>query len=167
MLKTALQKATAEGVSPNMYDRLRATLGPLAGQAGELGDADDLKLHRTLDRGFAKRLDKSSERILRLARSMVEAVDKNKTAGSSKAKASKVRQKLQEEDDVVHEFTPNVQDTIDGLLEATVSIPTSRQSTSNRFIERSNYYAGYQSGHCHRSSQSACRDCKTRRAYEH
>ena len=121
MLKTALQKATTEGVSPSMYDKLRSTLGPLAGQAGELGDADDLKLHRTLDRGFAKRLDKSSERILRLARSMVEAVDKNKNAGSSKAKTPKVRQKLQDEDDVVHEFTPNVQDTVDGLLEATVS----------------------------------------------
>jgi hypothetical protein len=34
-----------------------------------------------------------------------------------------VKQKLQDEDDVVHEFTPNVQDTVDGLLEATVSPP--------------------------------------------
>jgi len=136
MLKTALQKATAEGVSPSMYDKLRATLGPLASQAGELGDADDLKLHRTLDRSFAKRLDKSSDRILRLARSMVEAVDKNKSAGSSHTKTPRVRQKLQEEDDVVHEFTPNVQDTVDGLLEATVSSDSSN-TVSNRACDLS------------------------------
>lgn len=105
--------------APTLYDKFRASLVPLAGQAGELGDAEDLKLHRTLDRGFAKRLDKSSDRVLKLARSLVEAVDKSQTVAAGKSTRS--RRKLQDEDDVAHEFTPNVQDTVDGLLEATVS----------------------------------------------
>jgi hypothetical protein len=105
-----------------LYDHLRSSLTPLAGQAGELGDAEDLKLHRTLDRSFAKRLDKSSERVLNLARNLIQAVDSSRNAASGKNTAGRVKQKLQEEDDVVHEFTPNVQDTVDGLLEATVSL---------------------------------------------
>ena len=113
-------KNTGNGdAAPSLYDKLRSSLGPLAGQAGELGDADDLKLHRTLDRSFAKRLDRQSDRVLKLARSLVEAVDRSQTAAAGKSTRS--RKKLQEEDDVLHEFTPNVQETVDGLLEATVS----------------------------------------------
>jgi hypothetical protein len=106
-----------------LYDHLRSSLTPLAGQAGELGDAEDLKLHRTLDRSFAKRLDKSSERVLNLARNLIQVVDSSRNAASGKNTTGRVKQKLQDEDDVVHEFTPNVQDTVDGLLEATVSPP--------------------------------------------
>jgi hypothetical protein len=99
---------------PALYDKLKTVLGPLAGHAGELGDANDLKLHTTLDKRFAKRLNKSSDRVLTLARSLTELVGKDR-------QDLKKRKRLQEEDDVVHEFTSNVQDTIDGLLEATVS----------------------------------------------
>lgn len=110
---------------PSLYDALKSALGPLAGQANDLPESHDLKLHRSLDRNFAKALDGTSERVMGLASGLLELVKKQRDEGAvARSVQGRVgerkRKRLTDEDDVVHGFRANVQEAVDSLLEATV-----------------------------------------------
>jgi exosome complex exonuclease RRP6 len=90
-------------------------------------EGDDLKMHRTMDRKLAKRLDATTARVLALASKLVDHVAPQ--AGTSvdgrhgeaaPAFASvgiKKRKRLQDEDDAVHEFESQIVEVLDSLLE--------------------------------------------------
>lgn len=99
------------------------------------GSRSDINFHRTMDRGFANALDDASERVLRMAEKLLSMVelDQEEMKGKGKAKesvksakpaakaASKVRRKLEEEEDVVDGYKRGVLSVVDGLLEDAVS----------------------------------------------
>lgn len=95
---------------------MTAALEAGTSQAAQFPDKSDLMFHRTLDRKFAKGIDASGERVLKLADRLlqltVESQPKSKNPGRAKP-----RRKLADEDDVVDSFQTAVVDQIDHLLE--------------------------------------------------
>ncbi|GMK55550.1 hypothetical protein CspeluHIS016_0206060 [Cutaneotrichosporon spelunceum] len=84
--------------------------------AAEFPDKSDMMFHRTLDRKFAKGIDASGERVLKLADSLLQlTVDSQPKAKS--APSVKPRRKLVDQDDVIDSFQSTVVDHVDSLLE--------------------------------------------------
>ncbi|WWD18046.1 hypothetical protein CI109_102493 [Kwoniella shandongensis] len=103
---------------------LTTALDTLTTHAAALPNKSDISFHRTLDRGFAKDLDKASERVLQMTErllSLVEISQKgNKAKGKGKAVSANTqvrRRKMEDEDDVVDGFRGGVVGVVDGLLE--------------------------------------------------
>lgn len=101
----------------------------------------DINFNRTMDRKFANDLDEASDRVLRMAETLLMMVEvgqeelkgkgkgKEEAAKSTKTgvKAStKTRRKLEDEDDVVDGYKRGVIGVVDGLLEDAVSCPRHR-----------------------------------------
>ncbi|BEI85109.1 hypothetical protein CcaverHIS002_0505100 [Cutaneotrichosporon cavernicola] len=84
--------------------------------AAQFPDKSDLMFHRTLDRKFAKGLDASGERVLKLADSILQLTVDGQPK-SNNATRIKPRRKLADEDDVVDSFQSTVVDHVDALLE--------------------------------------------------
>ncbi|WVQ85309.1 hypothetical protein IAT38_007474 [Cryptococcus sp. DSM 104549] len=100
---------------------LTAALDKLTTHAAALPDKSDLGFHRTLDRQFGKKMDATSERVLKVTDRVLaliaasqEAATKGKGKGTGKVA---VRRKMEDEDDVVDGFSRSVVGVVDGLLE--------------------------------------------------
>lgn len=97
-------------------ETMTAALEAGTSHAAQFPDKSDMMFHRTLDRKFAKGIDASGERVLKLADSLLQlTVDSQPKA--NKATRFKPRRPLADEDDVVDSFQSTVVDHIDSLLE--------------------------------------------------
>ncbi|CAK9781419.1 hypothetical protein CC85DRAFT_325791 [Cutaneotrichosporon oleaginosum] len=97
-------------------DTMTKALEASTSHAAEFPDKSDMMFHRTLDRKFAKGIDASGDRVLKLADSLLQlTVDSQPKA--NKATRVKARRKLADEDDVVDSFQSTVVDHVDSLLE--------------------------------------------------
>lgn len=114
------------------FPALQAALAQPTQHVNDFPDGDDLKLHRTMDRKLAKRLDATTARVLALASRLVDhvapqsgndaAIVSEGRHGETSAPAFasvgiKKRKRLQDEDDAVHEFQDQIVEVLDSLLE--------------------------------------------------
>ncbi|KAJ9125250.1 hypothetical protein QFC22_000205 [Naganishia vaughanmartiniae] len=113
------------------FPALQAALAQPTQHVNDFPEGDDLKLHRTMDRKLAKRLDATTSRVLGLASRLVDFVardsqDSAVASGTRNSESSapafasvgiKKRKRLQEEDDAIHEFENQIVEVLDSLLE--------------------------------------------------
>lgn len=78
----------------------------------------DIPFHRSMDSSFSQDLDAFSSRVLSLANNLLSLVATADTTQSARAKG---KAKLEDQDDVVDNFHSLVVDSMDQLLERTVS----------------------------------------------
>ncbi|KAL7419844.1 exosome nuclease subunit [Cryptotrichosporon argae] len=107
---------------PEFLAHMTTLLDSATSAAGALPDRSDLSFHRSLDRSFAKSLDKTSGRVLKLADQLLglafeaEQNEKEKNGKQSAKVKGKQRQRLEDEDDVLDRYRGAI-DVVDGLLE--------------------------------------------------
>lgn len=111
------------------FPALQAALAQPTQHVNDFPEGDDLKLHRTMDRKLAKRLDATTNRVLGLASRLVDCVAPDGEAGLAEGRNGeasapafatvglKKRKRLQDEDDAVHEFQDQIVEVLDSLLE--------------------------------------------------
>lgn len=110
------------------FPALQAALAQPTQHVNDFPEGDDLKLHRTMDRKLAKRLDATTDRVLGLASRLVdivapeggglpEARHGEPAAPAFATVGIKKRKRLQDEDDAVHEFEDQIVEVLDSLLE--------------------------------------------------
>lgn len=78
----------------------------------------DIPFHRSMDSSFSQDLDAFSSRVLSLANNLLSLVAMADTTQSARAKG---KAKLEDQDDVIDKFHSLVVDSMDQLLERTVS----------------------------------------------
>lgn len=113
-----------------LFPALQAALARPTQHVNDFPDGDDLKMHRTMDRKLAKRLDATTGRVLRLASRLVDLVAPEPSVRVPEGRQGDVaapafatvglnnkRKRLQDEDDAVHEFEDQVVEVLDSLLE--------------------------------------------------
>ena len=112
-----------------LFPALQAALAQPTQHVNDFPDGDDLKMHRTMDRKLAKRLDVTTSRVLGLASRLVDLVAPEASARVPEGRQGDVaapafatvgikkRKRLQDEDDAVHEFEDQVVEVLDSLLE--------------------------------------------------
>jgi exosome complex exonuclease RRP6 len=89
--------------------------------AAELPDKSDMGFHRTLDRKFAKGIDATSARVLKLTNQLLELAVQSPELDANNDGKAKVHAPLDDEDTVVDHFRSSVIDIVDRLLENAVS----------------------------------------------
>lgn len=113
------------------FPLLQSTLQKATRLANALPAADDIAFHKSFDRSLAKELEVTSQRLLSIAGSLVDLVsDDSSKEGLAKSRFStttsarekavaecRKRRKLVDEDDAIHEFDSQVQESLDALLE--------------------------------------------------
>lgn len=106
-------------ITPAAFDSFNTKLQTLALNATRnvLTLPGDIAFHRSIDSAFAKDIDVFSQRVLDLTNKLLNLVD---TADLAKSKG-KGKAKLESQDDVVDSFHSLVVDSMDQLLERTVS----------------------------------------------
>lgn len=101
--------ATPSTDFPAYLTSVTSALDALTTHAASLPVGSDLRLHSTLDRGFARELRQASRKVLRMTQELLERVDPGKG-----------RQKLEQEEDVVDGYRRGVVGAVEGLLEDAV-----------------------------------------------
>jgi hypothetical protein len=107
----------------------------------------DISFHRSMDSSFSKDLDTFSSRVLNLANNLLSLVATADTTQSGRAKG---KAKLDNQDDVVDNFHSLVVDSMDQLLERTVSI------SLGSLLQLIDVLAGHMSGRISWSKQATC-----------
>lgn len=108
------------GVESSSFDVFNSKLQASALKAtrSAVGLPVDIAFHRSIDPAFAKDVDAFSSRVLSLTNKLLNFVA---TADESQRSKGKGKAKLQSQDDVVDNFHSLVVDSMDQLLERTVS----------------------------------------------
>lgn len=95
-------------------DSMTAALEAGTSHAAQFPDKSDLMFHRTLDRKFARGIDSSGQRVLKLADQLLQLTVDSQPKTKNRLKP---RRKLADEDDVVDSFHSTVVEHVDSLLE--------------------------------------------------
>ena len=111
---------TSSGVESSSFDVFNSKLQASALKAtrSAVGLPADIAFHHSIDPAFAKDVDAFSSRVLSLTNKLLNFVA---TADESQRSKGKGKAKLQSQDDVVDNFHSLVVDSMDQLLERTVS----------------------------------------------
>ena len=111
---------TSSGVESSSFDVFNSKIQASALKAtrSAVGLPVDIAFHRSIDPTFAKDVDAFSSRVLSLTNKLLNFVA---TADESQRSKGKGKAKLQNQDDVVDSFHSLVVDSMDQLLERTVS----------------------------------------------
>ena len=108
-------------LSPVSFDEFNSQLqvAALKTTRNAVALPSDMGFHRSMDSGFSKDLDAFSSRILALTNNLLELVA---TADATRSVKGKGKSRLESQDDVVDNFHSFVVDSMDQLLERTVSL---------------------------------------------
>lgn len=140
----SLDRDISRGLIPSHIPKITDLLDRLTTDAANLPGRSDLQFHRTLDRGFAKELDGTGERLLELTDRLVELAQADEARakeaherglasagtqrGPSVASASVKKDRkgkaraIKDEEDVTENFKRTVGDALDAILESAVSL---------------------------------------------
>jgi exosome complex exonuclease RRP6 len=109
---TNIMSGSFDGFNSQLQEKtLKATKSALALPV-------DIAFHRSMDSTFSEDLDAFSSSVLSLTNKLLALVT---TANSSQSSRTKGKSKLENQDDVVDNFHSLVVDSMDQLLERTVS----------------------------------------------
>jgi exosome complex exonuclease RRP6 len=105
---------------PAYISHLTTVLDQLTTSSSDLPPRSDLAFHRSLDRSFAKNIDRASSSALQLTEQLLDLVDGKTVNGPTRK--GKGRRKLVQEEDVTEGYRRGVVSVVDQLLEDAVSV---------------------------------------------
>lgn len=121
--RTVMEEGSSNLLTPAGFNicnaKLQATALTTTRKAVSL--PSDVAFHRSIDHSFAQDLDAFSERVLLVTNKLLNLVA---TADKSQGTRAKGKGKLASQDDVLDNFHSLVVDSMDHLLEKTVSFST-------------------------------------------